>query len=79
MHHAITVSKASGKIISDVVCDSFIEAQHNAIEDALSLGYTYVDFYTHIEVVPERGVIFTRKGEYFVPKPFGSFKSIKDW
>ena len=79
MHHAITVSKVTNRIISDVVCDTFVEAQHNAIEDALSLGYTYADFYTHIEVVPEQRVIFTRVGEKFVPKPFGSFKSVKDW
>ena len=79
MHHAIAVSKASNKIISDVVCDTFIEAQRNAVEDALSLGYTYADFYLHIELVQEQEVILTRKGEYFVPKPFGSFKSVKDW
>lgn len=79
MHHAIAVSKASNKIISDVVCDTFIEAQHNAIENALSLGYTYADFYTHIEDVPEQSAIFTRVGEYLVPKSFGNFKSVKDW
>ena len=51
MFHAIVVSKASNRIISDVVCDTFASAQRNAIENALSLGYTYADFYTHIEVL----------------------------
>lgn len=79
MIHAIVVSKSTNKIISDVVCDTYVEAQRNAIEDALSEGYTHADIYVHIEEVPEQGVVFTRRGEYFVPKAFGIFKSVKKW
>lgn len=65
MIHTVCVSKASKKIVSDVVGDTVYEAEYNAKMNAIDAGFTMADIYVFTEYVAEQGVVLSKVGDIY--------------